>query len=191
MIQLILFLLVGALLLLSLLLFAGRNSGAEGTGAALVEAQQALKTLQRGLLPAPIVSRIFAADDLEYVRRNAPQNIQELFSRERRRIALDWVRHVRSEVIRLQHFHRETARFYSELKMRTELELALNFAALALACRALQIALFLRGPYPAPRIVEAATAAAVRICSISEISLAFLTPPGLTAFDKQSIGPAA
>lgn len=190
MIELILFLLVGALLLLSVLLFARRSSGAEGAGEILVEAQQALKTLQRGLLSAAIVSRIFGADDLEYVRRNAPQNIQELFARERRRIALDWLQHVRLQVFRLQRFHRETARFYSELNMRTELELALNFLALALACRALQMALFLRGPYPAPRIVESATAIAAKICTISEKSLAFLTLPGSGAFDRQSVGPA-
>jgi hypothetical protein len=189
-IQLILFLSVGALLLVSLLLFARRGSGAEGAGEVLVEAQQALKTLQRGLLPAPIVLRIFATEDWAYLKRTAPASVQELFGRERRRIALAWVRHVRMQVLSLQRFHRSTARFYSQLNMRTEMELAFNFMTLMLTCRALQAILYLRGSYAAPRLVEATAAAAARICAISEKALAFMTPQRLGTFDKQSIGPA-
>jgi hypothetical protein len=189
-IQLILFLLVGALLLVSLLLFARRSPGVEGASEVLVEAQQALRTLQRGLLPPAIVARIFARDDLEYLRRTVPQGIQELFGCERRRIALAWVRHVRAQVLSLQRFHRGTARFYSQLNMRTELELALDFVTLLITCRTLQAMFYLRGPYAAPRMVEATAAVAGRICAISEKTLAFLAPPRLTTFDNQSIGPA-
>jgi hypothetical protein len=189
-IQLILFLSVGALLLVSLLLFARRGPGAEGASEVLVEARQALRTLQHGVLPPVIVARIFAGEDLAFVQRNAPRAVQQVFSRERTGIALEWVRHLRSQVLSLQRFHRGTARFYSRLSMRTEIELAFDFMALLVACRALQAMLYLRGPHAAPRMVEATTAAAARICAVSEKTLAFLTPPGLAAFDKRSIGPA-
>ena len=181
MIQLILFLLIGALLFLSLIFLVWRSPRAEQSSAALVEARQALVVLQRGLLPTELIGRIFAREDLEYVRLQAPAGVCATFLSERKIIALAWTTQVRKQVLNLMRFHLGSARFYARLSFRTELALALQFGALLFACRALQMVLYIGGPYAAPRIVGATAATAVQVCSISERSLAFLNSARLGA----------
>jgi hypothetical protein len=175
-IQLIPFLVIGALLLVSLYSFVRRGERAEGGSEALVEARHALNTLQAGLLPPELVGRIFARQDLEYVDSEASKKIRELFLEERKTIALSWVSRVRKQVLNLRRFHLGSARFYARLSPWTELSLAVNFAALLFECRALQVFLYVRGPYAAPRMVGFTASAATRVCKVSEESLAFLTP---------------
>lgn len=179
--QLISFLLIGALLLVSLYFFARRGQRAEGGSGALVQARQALNTLQAGLLPSELVGRIFSRDDLDYIDSQAPKDVRELFLEERTRIALFWVSGVRKQVLSLRRFHLGSARFYARLSPATELSLAWDFAALLIECRMLQIFLYARGPYAVPRMVGSTTATAARVCKVSEQSLAFLTPAYATA----------
>lgn len=190
MIQLILFLFVGALLFSSIFFLSRRNPRTEGSSKVLVEARQALNSLQSGLLPPELVGRIFAREDFEYVANHTPKHVQEMFRKERKRIALAWVDQVRSEVVSLRRFHLGAARFYAKLNFKTEMALAFDFAALLLTCRALQAFLYVRGPYAAPRMVEATAAATARLCDVSEKALAFLTPSPLSTFADRSAGTA-
>jgi hypothetical protein len=182
--QLILFLSIGALLFLSLIFLVWRSPRAEDGSSALVEARQALMALQTGLLPTELIGRIFAREDLAYVRSQAPQPVCAMFLSERKSVALAWTAQVRKQVLNLMRFHLGSARFYARLSFRTELALAVQFGGLLLACRALQVVLYVGGPYAAPRIVGATAATAVQVCRISERSLAFLNsarlgaPPG-------------
>ena len=190
MIQLILFLFVGALLFSSIFFLSRRNPRTEGSSKVLVEARQALNSLQSGLLPPELVGRIFAREDFEYVANHTPKHVQEMFRKERKRIALAWVDQVRSEVVSLRCFHLGAARFYAKLKFKTEMTLAFDFAALLLTCRALRAFLYMRGPYAAPRMVQTTAAAAARLCDVSEKALAFLTPSPLSTFADRSAGTA-
>lgn len=191
MIQLIFFLSIGALLFSALFFLARRTPRPEGSSSALVEARQALATLQAGLLPMEMVRRLFAAEDWEYVRSEAPKMVRELFMEERKRIALLWVDQVRAQIRSLRRFHRNSARFYARLNPRLEMELALSFAALMCACRVLHILIYVRGPYAAPRMIGAMANAASRACQISEQSLAFLSAAQLGVLSGRSAGSAA
>jgi hypothetical protein len=187
-IQLILFLLIGALLFLSLIFLVWRSPRAEDGSAALVEARQALVALQTGLLPMELISRIFAREDLEYVRSYAPAHVCSMFLSERKSVALAWAAQVRKQVLNLMRFHLGSARFYARLSFRTELALAVQFGGLLLACRVLQMVLYVGGPYAAPRIVGTTAATAVQVCTISERSLAFLNSARLGALPSRSSG---
>src|ERR1700683_1286281 len=175
MIQLAFSLLVGFALLVILYFFVrGGKVSAEGSAQQLREARQTLNSLQFGLLPNDLVQRIFATDDLEYVRRAAPPQVQSLFLSERKDISLAWVRRVREAILSLMRFHRGHARLYAQLSLSTELLLAINFGRLLMVCRLLEIALFVRGPYAAPGMVRTVAATAGTVCTISEKSLVFL-----------------
>lgn len=179
MIALILFLLVGALLLASLFFFTRRPAtpaaAEQATKEAADDAERALDMLQLGLLLPDALGRILARQDLDYVTAKAPE-VRRLFLRERQRLVLSWVSQVHQQVASLRRFYLGTARYYARLQLAVELRLAMDFAALALACRALQVLVFLRGPYAAPRVVAATVAAASRVCGVSEISLDLLRP---------------
>jgi len=184
-IQLILFLSLGAALLLSLGFFM-RPRRAEGGSTALVHARQALSTLQGGLLPADMVARVFDRADLDYVESQGSPELQRLFLDERKRVALLWVSRVREQLVSLREFHAGSARFYAQLNPLTELSLLFDFSRLLLACRMLQVFVFLRGPYAAPRIVGATAATAAKVCNVSQESLAFLTPAYAAAGGKHA-----
>jgi hypothetical protein len=185
-ISLIFFLCIGMLLFSSLFVLARRNARPEGSSAALVEARQALTTLQAGLLPHQLVSQVFAEQDWDYVRSETPPSVHELFLDERKAIALLWLGQVGKQIRSLQRFHRGAARHYAQLNPRVEVELALSFAALTSACKALQVFVYVAGPYAAPRMVGAVANAAARACKASEQSLGFLDPVRLSSLSGQS-----
>jgi hypothetical protein len=192
MIGLFLYLLVGVGLLVILWVLARRKGApVEGCGKQFVEARQALRTLQLGLLPKNLIQRIFAREDFRYVMATSPGEIGELFLQERKRISLMWVRRVRCEIRNLMQFHLDYSRLHAKLSLLTEIRLALDFTLLLLACRALRILLYVRGPYGARTMVGVMTAAAGRVCASSEKSLAFLNPPVLESFRRNSAGDGA
>jgi hypothetical protein len=192
MIGLFLYVALGVGLLVFLWALARRKGApVEGCGLQFVEARQALRTLQFGLLPENLIARIFDPEDFRYVTAASPEEIGKLFLQERSRISLMWVRRVRSEIRNLMHFHLAYSRLHAKLSLLTEVRLALDFALLLLACRALRILLYLRGPYGARAVVRVLTAAAGRVCAASEKSLAFLNPPALESFRRDSAGHGA
>lgn len=173
-----LFIIVGAGLLILLYLFAlHTDARAEGGAQALLEARQAVNSLRLNLLPVELVDRVFAQNDLDFVMSKSGRQVQELFRRERRKIALSWVAQLRHQILSLKEFHSGQSRLYAELNLRTELALALNFASLLALCRLMQVAFYFRGPYAARHIIGPAMSAASRVCAVSEKSLAFLGPP--------------
>ncbi len=177
MIELILFLAVGVLLFGSLLLLTRRGPRPEGGAEALVEARQALTYLETSLLPTPLVSRFLAPEDYEFVASVAPRAVYFRFCRERRGIVLGWIGQVRHQIKILRRFHLGAARFYARVGLRSELFLAMNFASLLIACRALQILVYVGGPRVAPRMLGTTAASGLRICRAYEEALAFLASP--------------
>lgn len=192
MVQLVLFLVLVVFFGVLLYSFARRSGArAEGGAEALVSARQALNSLQSNLLPPELVHRVFAREDLVFVSSTGSKKIRELFLRERKRVALRWVAQVRKQVLSLKRLHSGRSRFYAELDLRTELQLALSFASLLFVCRLLEAIFYFRGPFAAPRIVGAAIGVAGNICAASERSLAFLSSPASPDLVRGGSGGAA
>ena len=180
---------IGAAVCLFFLMFAlarPQRAPVEGIAHQFVEARSSLQTLQQGLLPADLLNRIFDRRDLDYIDGQAAPEIRRLFLSQRKAISLMWVRRVRSEILSLMHFHRSHSRFHTNISLLTEMRLALDFAGLLFVCRILETIFSLRGPYAAPRLVQSVAAAASRLCTASEKSLAFLNVPGVNAFRGDS-----
>jgi hypothetical protein len=134
-----------------------------------------LTYLQTGLLGPEIVGRFFAADDFEFVASAGAPGVYSVFCRDRQKIVLAWLAQVLMQVKALRRFHLGAARFYARLGLRSEVALAMDFASLLIACRALQVFVYLGGPRVAPRTLTAAAAAGLRICGAYEEALAFLS----------------
>ena len=188
MIQLILFLVVALLLLSALFFLARRSVQPEGGAQAMLDASRALSRLQMELLPPEMVARIFTRDDLDYINSSASEEVRAMFLAERERIALMWVSFLRRNILSLRRFHLGSARLYAGLSFRAEVSLAVDFAILLFACRALEIMLRIRGPYGAPQIVRATAAGAARVCEISESSLGLLRSGIVPPFGRPPAG---
>ncbi len=188
MMELVPFLLVGVILFGLLVFLMRRKPRTEGASEALVEARLALNSLQDGILPSELVGRIFAKEDLQYVKAHAPEHAIEAFCADRRKIALAWIRQLSTQTRSLMRFHLGAARFYSRLNPSSEMGLALDFAMLLLNCKALEALVYVAGPYAAPRMVGKTALAADRVCKISEEALAFLSATRLGALSSPSVG---
>lgn len=173
--ELLLFLILGGAFLFFIYSFATSRPRVAGSAEDLLKARQDLDSLQSGLLPAEVVERIFTRTELEYVVRQADE-VQPLFLAERKRLALLWAGHLLKRIQDLRKFHLGSARLYSRLRLTTEIRLAFEFFTLLSVCRALQLAIYLRGPYAAPQMVGRVSAAAASLCVTSEEIMNFLKP---------------
>ena len=167
-----------AVALLILLLVAMRRQPARAAGSAgeLVTAKKTLESLQSGLLPSEHVEQMFGQRDLAYVEKMGSKDIRDLFLSERKRLALMWIRLVRRQVRALKEFHVSRSRMFTQMSWWKEFSLAFNFASLEIRCGILQILMQWRGAYAAPDFARRTAAAAGRVCSTLDQSLAFLTP---------------
>ena len=164
--------------LVVLLLVAMRRQPARAAGSAgeLVTAKKTLESLQSGLLPPEHVEQVFGRRDLAYVEKMGSKDIRDLFLSERKRLALMWIRLVRRQVRALKEFHISRSRVFTQMSWWKEFSLALDFASLEIRCGILQILMQWRGAYAAPDFARRTAAAAGRVCSTLDQSLAFLTP---------------
>jgi hypothetical protein len=170
-----LFLGLGLLALLYLLITRSSAAAPEGSAQSLLAAHHALTRLQQSLLSPALVDRIFSDSDLQYVFSLESPALVQLFLRERRRLALLWVREVRSQILQLVRFHRSQSGFYTNLSFTEELSLTRTFWSLLLVCRSLQFLIYLRGPFVARAIAGRAVSSAGRFCDLAGSPIAFLS----------------
>ncbi|HEV3254078.1 MAG TPA: hypothetical protein VG033_06705 [Candidatus Acidoferrales bacterium] len=163
---------IGLGILLLCLLFLATRSRWGAPAQPLSQVEQALRALEWELLPPRSVERVFSSEDHDFILRKTSPQIQRLFEEERRKVALLWLHHTRSQVARLMDFHLEAARQNVELKETSEITLALDYARFLFVYYSLSAAFRLRGPFRVRRLADYAVTAATRMCLASEGILA-------------------
>ena len=96
--------------------------------------------------PAEFVRNIFSPVDWLYVRAMKSKDIEKLFRKERRSVALVWVRQTSATIRRVMREHTAAARQSSNLEPATELKIFLQFAALLTTCGVIRLGIDLAGP---------------------------------------------
>jgi hypothetical protein len=104
-------------------------------------------------LAAELSTRIFSREDSDFVSSETPVHVAHAFQRERRTLALAWLRGVRAEVSCLFRSHLKAARRNQDLRPAAELRLAVHFLAFQLTTGLLYTLIRTRGPRPAARLV--------------------------------------
>jgi len=138
-------LLVGAVLLLLLLLVAvkGLLTARELEHAAEIPPDD---EEVREILPEEFATRIFSRSDWEFVSNNKSIELDSLFLRERKAVALLWLRQTAGGIRRVMREHAEAARKSQDLQVTTELKLFIQYGQLLLACGLLFLAIRVAGP---------------------------------------------
>jgi hypothetical protein len=138
--------LLGSVLLVLLLLLAARGSAAAREIAS--SSDVSLLDDEGGFDPCPpeFVTRIFAPDDWEFVRDAKSRELQRLFRRERKQVALVWVHQTSMAIRRIMREHTEITRQSRDLHFATEAKLVLLYGELMLICRMLFLAIQSAGP---------------------------------------------
>jgi hypothetical protein len=92
------------------------------------------------------VSRIFSRADWEFVRGLKAGGIERLFERERKRVALVWVRQTSAIIRKVMREHAAAARQSENLKFSMEINILAQFFALMAVCGTLSMAIQIAGP---------------------------------------------
>lgn len=98
------------------------------------------------LCPPEFISRVFSPEDANFVSGTRSNQLVKLFRRERKAVALVWVRQVSASIQRIISDHTRMARASEGLEFFTELKLFLTYAELMLFCGVLFVAIQSAGP---------------------------------------------
>jgi len=97
--------------------------------------------------------RIFDLGDWDFVSRNAPSEIQEMFLRERSILAIAWLRRTRTRTSLVMRAHVAAVGQIDDLHLATELKLALSYLVVLILCDLLIVWIWLRGPVRTRKMV--------------------------------------
>jgi hypothetical protein len=139
-------LLIGGLLVVLLLLLGTRGiSAARGLSG---RSDLPLCDDAADLAPCPqeFVSKIFSRADWEFVSQTKSPKLAKLFRRERKAVALLWVRQTSAAIQRVMREHKAASRGSHDLEFTTEVKLVLQYGELMLLCGALFLAIQSAGP---------------------------------------------
>jgi hypothetical protein len=92
------------------------------------------------------VSNIFSRSDWEFVQSLKMGSIEKAFQRERKRVALIWVRQTSAMVQRVMQAHMKAARESTNLEVSTETKILGHFLLLMTVCGILSTAIQVGGP---------------------------------------------
>jgi len=139
-------LLLGIVLLLLLLFVAARD--AIGPRELSSRSDAPLLDDDAALDPCPpeFVARIFSPDDWEFVSETKSPQLERLFRRERKLVALAWVQQTSTAIRRVMREHTEATRQSHDLHFATETKLILLYAELQFLCGLLFLVIQSAGP---------------------------------------------
>jgi len=134
---------VGVVLLLVLLAIAVRSWLAARDSADLLGSDD---EVGKEGCPSEFVDCIFSPVDWRYVHGMKSPDMEKLFRKERKTVALVWVRQTSFAIHRIMREHAAIARQSSNLEPATELKIFMQFAALLVTYGAIRVGIDLAGP---------------------------------------------
>jgi hypothetical protein len=132
---------------------------------------RAAEALDSWMTESQAITRILSSEDLEFIRASAPPEMQRIFERERKKLALKWLRHVQKQIASLMDLHLRLAGGTFDPAPRVELELGVKYAAFRLVSNMVLSMIWLRGPFKATRIMGYTVRKAGYICDVFKTRL--------------------
>jgi hypothetical protein len=118
--------------------------------------------------PQTFVSRVFSREDWEFVRKIDASDIERLFRRERKKVALVWVRQTSVIIRKLMREHARAARQSKDLEFSTELSILSQFLFLMFVCGTLSLAIQVAGPPALANLAYFAQGLLQRLANVHE-----------------------
>lgn len=165
------FVAVGSLLLIVLFLFLRYGSASPTRAQGASDPHESLNALQSELLPGWFVDQLFSKEDWQFAHGQAPDT-GLLFDRERKTVALSWLKQTQEHVARLMDFHLRTARQSPDLKPSAEIKITLEYMQFRLLCKLLAGMIRMAGPVRVRSVAGHAVNVAAHLGTISEKVLA-------------------
>ncbi len=135
------------------------------------EYSQARAALDSVFVETAAIKRIFATEDMEFILQAGPHDVERFFLKERKRLAIKWLRMTQREVARLMDIHLKLASYTYERSARFELQLTVKYFCFMFISNVLLAFLWLRGPFEAVKIVTYTLHTAEYFCSVFSLRL--------------------
>ncbi len=97
--------------------------------------------------------RIFGPEDWDFVSRETSWEIHRMFQRERTVLAISWLRRTRLQVSQVMRAHLAVAQKSEDLKLTTEIRLAMSYLLFLVLCNSLIGWVWLHGPVRTRKVV--------------------------------------
>ena len=122
------------------------------------------------------IKRIFATDDMGFISRTGTPEVRRIFLKERKTLALQWLRKTQKQVAQLMDLHLKLASYTHEPNPGFELRLTVNYTCFIFASNVLLIFLWLQGPFKAVSTVGYTLRVAEYFCSVFSLRLEKINP---------------
>jgi hypothetical protein len=180
---LVLILLLGSLILTFAvrLLLQSLKARIDGGAVTVDDFSRAREALDSALVAAAAINRIFSSEDMEFISRSASNNARRLFLRERKILALQWLRLMQKQVAQLMDVHLRLAGHTYDPSPGFEFRLTAKYLTFALFSYIVMFQLWMRGPFKASRTTAYAIHAAQTFCSVFSLRLEQVNPARLSS----------
>ncbi len=165
--------LLGILILVFALRLAFQSSTprAKSPSVTMEEYANAREALDSVFVEAAAIERIFSIEDMDFISRSGSPKVQRLFLRERKALAIQWLRKTQRQVAQLMDIHLRLAGYTNAPSSRLELKLAARYFAFQATSYFLLLLLWLRGPFKARPVVAYTSRIAGYFCTIFSLRL--------------------
>lgn len=169
-----------SILFLSIRLLAQSNTG-KGALVTVQDYATARETLDSVFVETAAVKRIFSMEDAEFIGRSAPAHIRSLFFKERKKLALQWLRNIAKQVARLMDLHLRLASYTDDPSPRFELMLTAKYLAFIVVCHVSSALLWVFGPAKLTYISSYTIHTAADFCTTFSLRLQRVNPTRLSS----------
>ncbi|HLZ90969.1 MAG TPA: hypothetical protein VKQ28_04575 [Candidatus Acidoferrum sp.] len=135
------------------------------------EFSSARQALDSVFIEAVAIDRIFSAEDMEFIYEAGPPRVQRVFLRDRKALAIQWLRRTQKQVAQLMDLHLRLAAYTHEPSPRFELKLTAHYVRFILTSYILLLLLWLHGPFKARSIVSYISRVAGHFCTVFSLRL--------------------
>lgn len=126
------------------------------------------------------IKRIFSSEDKEFISRSGAEDVQRLFLKERKKLALQWIWMIQRELGHLMDLHLRLASYTYDPRPKVELKLSAKYLNLIVVSHIVLLLLWLRGPFKATRSIAYTIRVAGRFCTIFSLRLERINPAQLS-----------
>jgi hypothetical protein len=135
-----------------------------------------------------LLARCLSSEDLEFVTERKSSQLLHLFVRERRRLAVGWLRQIRREASRLYRLHVRSVRYAADLRPAAEAKLLLAVILFSVVYGAMLLAVELYGPFRTKRFLQSVQSMADVLVQLGGRIAASIAPAGLPDFGAAAGG---
>jgi len=137
---------------------------------------QARAALDSVFVETAAIKRIFANEDMEFISQGRIGDVRRFFLKERKRLAIQWLRMTQRQVARLIDLHLKMASYTYEPSPSLEFQLTVKYLCFVLISNVLLAFLWLRGPFEAVKLVTYTLRSAEYFGSVFSLRLEKIDP---------------